>query len=89
MNSQIEARLSLIARHTNFVSKEFSTKEELNVIKKKKLPRRGQRRRFEEAMLNTAKTFRSIPFWLVLVLLQLSLAQATKRSASPNELGKL
>jgi hypothetical protein len=86
MNSQTKVRLISRYQVTNLNGK-FSTKEARNG--KIELPRRGQRRRrFEEVMYSSGKNFKSIAYWLLLILLQLSFAQATKRSATLNELGE-
>lgn len=72
-----------------FTIREISTKERnLNDIK---MPRRGQRRRktFETILNKSTEKFKSSTCWLVLLLLQLSLVEATKRSATINsDLGK-
>lgn len=89
MNSQDQARS--VARHTlKYFATQFLTKEmpRLAPNAETKLPRRGQRRRLEEVILSPAKNFRSITYWLTLMLLQLSLAEAVRRSATLNELGR-
>lgn len=78
-------------RARTFTAREIKTKERsLNDIK---MPRKVQRRRrktFEATILNeSAERFKSTTCWLVLLLLQLSFVEATKRSATINsEQGK-